>query len=112
MLKHPTHTCFLVFNSKSFSVSNANIVLCRSLSLASCTAQSLFITSVYYLFTIENKQLFFLILTLNDVYSFDPLDLRACANSPCLNGGTCTVTSHGYTCTCSPFVLGQNCEQG
>ena len=48
---------FSSYQFKPFSVSNANIDLCRSLFLASCAAQSLFyyFSVLYVLFTIEKE---------------------------------------------------------
>lgn len=35
----------------------------------------------------------------------------ACANSQCLNGGSCQTTSNGgYVCLCSPQYTGYNCQ--
>ena len=34
-----------------------------------------------------------------------------CANNPCLNGGSCDVTSDfRYICNCTNGYTGQNCE--
>lgn len=34
----------------------------------------------------------------------------SCEPTPCQNGGTCTVVSHGFECTCSPGFMGTHCE--
>ncbi|OPL20546.1 hypothetical protein AM593_03816, partial [Mytilus galloprovincialis] len=35
-----------------------------------------------------------------------------CWSSPCLNGGTCTVTSNGqFSCRCPSGITGPNCER-
>ena len=39
--------------------------------------------------------------------------MKACATKPCLNGGTCvvsTVNIEDYTCQCLPGLDGRNCE--
>ena len=33
-----------------------------------------------------------------------------CANNPCLNSGTCSVTGSTYTCSCLPGYSGTNCQ--
>ena len=35
----------------------------------------------------------------------------SCEPTPCQNGGTCTVVSHGFECTCSPGFMGTHCER-
>ena len=35
---------------------------------------------------------------------------NSCNNSPCLNGGTCTTTGTSYTCACTSFYYGTNCQ--
>ena len=37
-------------------------------------------------------------------------DIDDCANSPCLNGGTCTDGVNSYQCTCIAGFNGANCE--
>ncbi|XP_033120853.1 fibropellin-3-like [Anneissia japonica] len=34
----------------------------------------------------------------------------ACASAPCLNGGTCSQTTIGYSCTCPSGYTGTRCE--
>ena len=38
-------------------------------------------------------------------------DVNECDDNPCQNGGTCTNTNGNYTCTCTEFSRGRNCEQ-
>ena len=38
------------------------------------------------------------------------VDVNECSSNPCLNGGTCTDTRNGFTCTCGAFVTGMRCE--
>lgn len=39
-------------------------------------------------------------------------DYNPCANSPCLNGGTCvSLNSTSYTCSCSATHYGINCQR-
>lgn len=40
------------------------------------------------------------------------LDEDECASSPCKNGGTCTETAGGFTCTCQKGFKGKHCDQG
>ena len=35
---------------------------------------------------------------------------NACYNNPCLNGATCQTTGSSYTCTCTAFYSGTNCQ--
>ena len=40
--------------------------------------------------------------------------INACRSDPCLNGGTCQVSSedpNGYTCICPPDNTGVNCNE-
>jgi hypothetical protein len=34
----------------------------------------------------------------------------ACANTPCLNGGTCTIVGSSYQCTCPSGYYGAQCQ--
>ncbi len=33
-----------------------------------------------------------------------------CSSGPCLNNGTCSLTSTGYRCTCPAGLTGNRCE--
>ena len=35
-----------------------------------------------------------------------------CDSAPCLHGGTCSNRVNNYTCTCTKFYTGRNCETG
>ncbi len=37
-------------------------------------------------------------------------DTNACANSPCLNGGTCSNSGISYACNCQTGYSGTNCQ--
>lgn len=36
--------------------------------------------------------------------------MSKCHPDPCKNGGTCTETDDGFTCTCAPNFFGERCE--
>ena len=38
------------------------------------------------------------------------VDIDECMSSPCMNNGTCTEASNGYTCKSAPGYTGVNCE--
>ena len=40
------------------------------------------------------------------------LDVRACADEPCLNNGTCVVYLRSYLCQCQKGFSGRTCEIG
>ena len=33
-----------------------------------------------------------------------------CSNNPCKNGGTCVLTTNGYSCQCAAKYSGEHCE--
>ena len=35
----------------------------------------------------------------------------ACTDTPCLNGGECTVSGDSFTCNCPEGYTGDTCEQ-
>ena len=37
--------------------------------------------------------------------------LNPCASNPCENGGTCTSTATGYSCSCPPSHTGERCHE-
>ena len=37
--------------------------------------------------------------------------IPACESAPCLNGGSCTDTDTGFTCTCTKGWRGNTCEE-
>ena len=37
--------------------------------------------------------------------------IPACESAPCLNGGSCTNTDTGFTCTCAEGWRGNTCEE-
>ena len=39
-------------------------------------------------------------------------DIDECANSPCLNGGTCADQVNGYVCSCQAEYAGLHCQKG
>ena len=39
-------------------------------------------------------------------------DVNECDNSPCENGGTCNNSQGNYSCDCTEFWMGRNCEIG
>ena len=39
-----------------------------------------------------------------------PTDIDECSSNPCLNGGTCTELSNGFSCTCFPGFNGTVCD--
>ena len=39
------------------------------------------------------------------------IEIPACESAPCLNGGSCTNTDTGFTCTCAEGWRGNTCEE-
>lgn len=39
-------------------------------------------------------------------------DTNECERSPCQNGGTCVNTDGSYTCKCTQYWQGENCQIG
>ena len=39
-------------------------------------------------------------------------DINECSSSPCENGGSCTDSVNGYTCSCVLSYTGKHCETG
>ncbi len=35
---------------------------------------------------------------------------NSCSSSPCLNGGTCTINSNTFLCTCPTLYYGNQCQ--
>jgi len=52
--------------------------------------------------------LFFVLLS--DCFTEIIETYNACANTPCLNGGTCTVIGSTYQCTCPNPYYGTQCQ--
>eukprot|EP00117_Sycon_ciliatum_P011198 scpid5118/ scgid12783/ Fibropellin-1; Epidermal growth factor-related protein 1; Fibropellin-I; SpEGF I; UEGF-1 len=49
-------------------------------------------------------------LVTNNKIEVDCTPINHCDSNPCLNGGSCTSGSHGYSCDCPPGHEGQVCE--
>ena len=39
-------------------------------------------------------------------------EVNECLSSPCMNGGTCMDLLNAYSCQCSAYFIGDNCEKG
>ena len=46
----------------------------------------------------------------HEVYIFFIIDANECVSNPCQHGGTCFDLVNGYSCLCSPYWNGTNCE--
>ena len=45
------------------------------------------------------------------VQCFSVPDEDFCAvENPCMNGGTCEVVPHDFSCTCPQYIIGKSCE--
>ena len=51
------------------------------------------------------------IMCTNDCFTLI-LDVDECKNNPCKNGGNCTNTHGGHSCSCPSGFNGKNCENG
>ena len=60
---------------------------------------------VYFCFTM-NLFLYFIV----QIVFF--LDVDECESSPCLNGATCDNSPGNFSCICTDFWIGPNCEIG